>query len=105
MSEDARAAYDELAEILAATTPARLGKMFGMPSLKIGSKVFAGYVEDAMVFKLSGQAHGRALALPGAHLFDPGAMGRLMKEWVVVPAEHAAQWEELARAALEYVGH
>ncbi len=103
MAEQAREAYDEVAEVLAGTTPARLGAMFGMPSLKIGSKVFAGFTQDGMVFKLSGADHRRALDLPGAHLFDPG-MGRPMREWVVVPAQHAAHWEELARAALAYVG-
>lgn len=99
-----RAAYDEVAGVLAAITPATLSKMFGMPSLKIGSKAFAGFTQDAMVFKLTGEAHARALALPGAHLFDPGNMGRLMREWVVVPAQHAALWEDLGRSALAYVG-
>ena len=54
-----------------------------------------------MIFKLSGQAHKDALALSGAHLFEPMA-GRPMKEWVEVPAEHAPQWPGLARAALQY---
>ena len=41
-----------------------------------------------MVFKLPDpDAHARALALDGAHLFDPCGKGRPFKEWVVVPCE------------------
>jgi hypothetical protein len=76
-------------------------KMFGMPTLKVGGKAFAGNHDGDMVFKLSGDAHARALAIPGAHLFDPMG-GRPMKEWVVVPASQAAEWAHLAEAALEY---
>jgi hypothetical protein len=103
MADDPKTTYDEVASDLTTTSPATLSKMFGMPCLKIGSKAFAGYVENSMVFKLSGAPHARALALAGAHLFDPG-MGRSMKEWVVVPLEHASSWPELGRDALEYVG-
>ena len=73
-----------------------------MPSLKQGGKAFAGYYKGAMVFKLGGAAHARALGLAGSHLFDPMG-GRPMKEWVVVPVEHAAQWLTLARNAQTYV--
>ena len=38
-----------------------------------------------MVFKLEGDDHAQALALPGAQLFDPMG-GRPMKAWVQVPA-------------------
>ncbi len=77
--------------------------MFSMPCLKYGSKAFAGFHHGAMVFKLTGQAHTDALALPGAHLFDPGDSGRLWREWVEVPAAHSARWPELGRSALEYL--
>jgi hypothetical protein len=55
-----------------------------------------------MVFKLGGAAHGEALKLAGAHLFDPMG-GRPMKEWVVVGPAHAARWLALARDAMGYV--
>ncbi len=32
-------------------------------------------------------------------LFDPG-MGRVMKEWVLVPAAHSGRWVELAGLSL-----
>jgi hypothetical protein len=78
-------------------------KMFGMPSLKVGGKLFAGVFGDALTFKLQGDAHAQALALKGAELFDPSGMGRAMKEWVVVPPAHAKRWLELAEASCSYV--
>ena len=100
MSTDPRAEYDGVAAALTATSEATTGKMFGMPCLKLGGKAFAGFYQGAMVFKLRGEAHGEALALAGAHLFDPSGMQRPMKEWVVVPAEHAARWPEFGRQAM-----
>jgi hypothetical protein len=101
-SADSTARYHALAEELAPTGVVS-GQMFGMPTLKAGGKAFAGLYEGGMVFKLDGDAHARALSLAGAHIFDPSGMGRPMKQWVVVPAEHAPSWEELAREALGYV--
>ena len=98
---DIQKKYDEIAASLA-TDGAAKSQMFGMPCLKIGGKAFAGLEEDAMVFKLTGDAHKRALALSGAHLFDP-AGGRPMKEWVVVPAKLAKEWSQLASDAMDYV--
>ena len=103
MSTDPRAAYDAVAAELVASAGAQKGTMFGMPCLKHSGKMFAGFFQDAMVFKLAAPAHAQALALAGAQLFDPSDRGRPMKEWVVVPAEHAARWLELGRTALDYV--
>lgn len=103
MVQDARAAYDEVASELTATSPATMGQMFGMPCLKINGKAFAGRYQQAMTFKLGGAAHASALALPGARLFDPSGLGRPMKAWVELPTEHAARWLEFGRQALDYV--
>ncbi|MBI4674250.1 MAG: hypothetical protein HY741_21620 [Chloroflexi bacterium] len=78
-------------------------KMMGMPCLKVKGKMFAGYWRDAMVFKLNGDAHKKALGLADAHLFDPSEMNRPMKEWVVVPYTHKAKWRAFAQNALDYV--
>ena len=60
---------------------------------------------EAMVFKLPDpDAHARALALDGAHLFDPSGKGQPFKEWVVVPAAHAGEWEAFAHDALRPAG-
>lgn len=79
------------------------GKMMGMPCLKVRGKMFAGYWRDAMVFKLAGENHKKAMALSGAHLFDPSEMNRPMKEWVVVPYAHKSKWRAFTQNALEYV--
>ena len=99
---DPRATYDAVAAELTATSSAITGKMFGMPCLKNNGKAFAGYFNNAIIFKLTAPEHGEALALADARLFDPMG-GRPMKEWVEVPVKHASQWPELARAALRYV--
>ncbi|HKP52638.1 MAG TPA: hypothetical protein VJ183_08290 [Chloroflexia bacterium] len=102
MGKDARADYDAVVSEIVSSSGATTGAMFGMPCLKHGGKAFAGFYEGAMVFKLGGEAHAEALALAGAHLFDPSGRGRPMKEWVVVPHEYVERWGELAGEALEY---
>lgn len=42
----------------------------------------------------------QALALDGAHLFDPSRQGRPMTKWVVVPPAHAEEWLRLAEQAV-----
>lgn len=85
---------------LAAELKVELSAMFGMPALKAGGKAIAGLFGNAVVFKLDGDAHAKALALKGAELFDPSGTGRPMKAWVVVPSAHAAKWSGLGKAAL-----
>ena len=103
-SDEGRARFDLLAEELTAELDVQRASMFGMPSLKRrGGKAFAGLYGDDMVFKLDGEAHAQALALDGAHLFEPMA-GRPMKAWVQVPPVHEVRWGELARAAERGLG-
>jgi hypothetical protein len=93
--------FEDLVEMLSAEDPeVRAGKMFGMPTFMRGRKAFGGPRRGAVVFKLSGEAHAKALALKGSELFDPGEMGRPMKQWVVVPIAHRTYYEEFARAAV-----
>jgi hypothetical protein len=96
-------AFEELDEELAGKG-AQVSKMFGMPTLMVGKKAFAGIPKGSggLVFKLSPDDAQAALKLKGAELFDPG-MGRPMKEWVVVPSVHAKRWGDLGASALEYV--
>jgi len=101
VSDEAVAAYDAVAAGLEGAGVVR-GSMFGMPCLKIEKKMLAGLYGDAMTFKLPPEPREEALALAGAEHFDPG-MGRPMKEWVVVPLEHAASWPKFAEQALEFV--
>ena len=106
----ARERYDELVDDLCARNDdVEPSQMMGMPCVKRGGKMVAGfagrYGGDAMVFKLSDpEVHARALALEGAHLFDPGGNGRPFKEWVVVPLAHETEWESFAHEALRRAG-
>jgi hypothetical protein len=101
ISLQARAEYDTVAAGLEAAGVVQ-GSMFGMPCLKIERKMLAGMFGDAMTFKLPPGAREEALGLTGAEHFDPG-MGRPMKEWVVIPLEHASSWPKYAEQALEFV--
>ena len=92
--------WESLALILA-ERGVQLSAMFGMPALKFNGKAFGGLFGDAVVLKLQGDAHARAIGLKGAVLFDPSGMGRPMKEWVVLPAANHKSWDALAVAALE----
>jgi len=99
---DARERYDELVDDLCARNDdVEPSQMMGMPCVKRSGKMVAGFTRGAMVFKLPDPAaHAQALALDGAHLFDPSGKGQPFKEWVVVPAAHAAEWESFAELAL-----
>ena len=101
--------FEHLANLLALRPGVSKSKMFGMPSIKVNGKAFAGLSGDSMMFKMADASQAgrsgdlsRALALEGAKLFDPMG-GRPMKEWAAVPSSQAELWQELAEAALDYV--
>ena len=98
---DARARYDEIVDVLTSWQPeVRASRIFGMPCLKRSGRVIAGFTRGAMVFKLTDpDDHARALGFSGAHLFDPSGRGEPFRQWVVVPAAHADEWDALAYTA------
>jgi hypothetical protein len=98
---DAKERYDEIAERLAAEHGAMPSHAFGMPALKAGGAMFAGLAGEEMTFKLGAGTpeHAEAMALPGAHPFDPSGRDRPFKDWVQVPATHADRWQDLAEQA------
>lgn len=103
---DAQERYEDLADFLVFRHDfVELSQMMGMPCIKARGKLVAGFTHGAMVFKLpDADAHARALVLAGAHLFDPSGRGQPFKQWVVVPAAHAAEWESFAEHALRPAG-
>jgi hypothetical protein len=78
-------------------------KLFGMPTLKVRGKAFAGLFGESMSFKLSPADLEVAMRLPGAGSFDPSGMGRPMGGWVMVTLAGRAHWHELAGKALRFV--
>ena len=97
--------YEEIVDDLCARDDeVETGKMFGMPVFKRNGKAAGGFWEEHMVFKLPDpDQREAALAIAGAHLFDPMG-GRPMKEWVVVPKEQSSHWRGLAEQALTRAG-
>ena len=94
--------WEELVSDVTARHPVRESKMFGMPCLKRESgKVVAGSWKDGgLTVKLTDvAAREQALLIPGADLFDPG-MGRVMREWVLVPATQSSEWKRLVEQAI-----
>jgi len=84
-------------------TPVTVGAMFGKPTLKDpAGKAFACLFNGDLACRLvrDTDPYTTALSLPGAHLFDPSARDRPMKDWVVIPATHSSRWPEFATAAL-----
>jgi hypothetical protein len=99
---DTRKRFDAIVDdVLVRDGDVELTQMMGMPALKRDGKLWVGFWKGEMVFKLADPAEReQALALEGAHLFDPGERDRPMKEWVVVPEKHAKRWPQLTEQAL-----
>ncbi|HLQ62903.1 MAG TPA: hypothetical protein VK131_13670 [Candidatus Acidoferrales bacterium] len=100
----AQAAYDEIAAQITDGHRVVAAKMFGMPTLKVGGKAFAGLFRDSMTFKLAPADLEAARRLPGAGIFDPAGMGRPMREWVRIGLQDRTHWRSLAEKALKHVG-
>lgn len=100
---DPRARFDEITDDLAARDPdVEAAQMMGRPCIKASGKMIACYESRRILaFKLPDEAEReKTLALDGARTYDPANNGRVMKEWVEVPALHEARWPELAETAL-----
>lgn len=94
--------WEELVVDVTARYPLRESKMFGAPCLKRenGKVVACSWKDGGLTVKLTDESvREAALALPGAGLFDPG-MGRVMKEWVLVPASQSSEWLRLVESAV-----
>ena len=93
--------WEELAADVTARYPLHESKMFGMPCLKReNGKVVAGHWKDGgLTVKLTDVAQREDALEAGAQPFDPG-MGRVMKEWVLVPAAMSGEWLRLVDQAV-----
>jgi hypothetical protein len=101
----ADAVFEEIAAELAPRGVVT-GNMFGSRGLKRAGKAFGCLRENGMMaFRLGAgtAAHAEALALPGAHPFDPSGRDRPFKDWVEVPGGQSARWPRLAEAAFDFL--
>ena len=78
-------------------------RMFNSAGLTIGGKIFAMQVKGNLVVKLPRERVELLISSGQGERFDPGH-GRLMKEWVAVPASAGEEWLTLAEAARDVVG-
>lgn len=99
---DEREHYEDIVDAITGWhEDCRASRIFGMPCVKRSGRVVLGLSRTGMVFKLTDpEAHARALAVPGAHLFDPSGRGEPFRQWVVVPPAQAAAWDALAYDAV-----
>ena len=94
---------NELANSFSSEQQVEVAKWFGKPCLKSHEKVFVVLWGKDLAFKLTGEAHANALALPGARLFDPRGKGHAMKEWVHVDNADDGVLLDIARQAYAFV--
>ena len=74
------------------------GTGFGkQPGLRVGGKIFAMLVRDALVVKLPAERSAAVIEAGGARSFKIGK--RQMREWVSVDPEGPHDWAALAREA------
>jgi hypothetical protein len=69
--------------------------------LSANGKIFAMLVRGKLVVKLPRQRVDELVAARAGTYFDPGH-GRLMKQWIAIPAGNT-DWVELAREAHRFV--
>jgi len=90
--------YRDVADHLAADPQVTEAKMMGMPSLKLGSTMFAGFWEDELVVKVGRERVAELVAEGIASPFDPSRQGRAMKDWAQIAGD-AGDWAALADEA------
>ena len=92
-------AYRRLVEALLASDPAvSEAQMMGMPSLKLGSKMFGGLSGGHLVLRIGRDRAGELIESGRAKPFDPSGRDRPMKDWAMFP-EPDDDWLGLAEEA------
>ena len=95
--------FEQLTKHLTEIKDVVLSQMFGKQCLKVKGKAFLALHRKSLVFKLSGDAHKKALSQKGAVLWDPSGKGRPMKEWIAIPTDNLSNAQVFANHALGYV--
>ena len=93
--------WDELVADVTARHPLHESKIVGLQCLlRENGKVVAGHWKDGgLTVKLTDVAQREDALEAGAQPFDPG-MGRVMKEWVLVPETLSDEWLRLVDQAI-----
>ena len=97
-------ARSHFAELIEALTPeARRGTMMGRPIVLAGATMLACLDRDVLGIRLGRESteFARAMAVPGAALFDPSGKGHPFKDWAGIPVSAADEWLPLCAALLD----
>jgi TfoX/Sxy family transcriptional regulator of competence genes len=78
-------------------------QMMGMPSLKAGGKLFAGFSQNALVVKVGRDRAAELIGSGRGEPFDPSGRDRPMRDWVVLSLP-ADDWSELVQEARRAAG-
>ena len=70
-------------------------QMFGYPACFVNGNFFSGLFEESVVLRLPGDIRGKFPELAQAEGFGP--MGRLMKDWYIVPGAISKDEKKLAQ--------
>lgn len=102
MTQDATKLFDAVVQAVEHDPSTGKGRGVGSSGLKVGGKIFAMLVEGRLVVKLR---HDRVQELIADGNGMPFALGhgRLMREWVAIPANHSDEWIRLAEEARAFV--
>ncbi len=96
--------FERLAARLLTEPLVEQGTGFGaMPGLRVGRKIFAMLCRGELVVKLPRTRVDQLVAVGTAARFDPRGDRRPMKEWASVTVDHADDWNQLTREALDFV--
>ena len=79
-------------------------KMFGVPGIKTGRKMFAMSVKGKLIVKLpKGRVDALVASKQGKHFYHLFDKSRLMKEWVAIGQKNKRNWLKLAQEAKDFV--
>jgi hypothetical protein len=81
----------------------KFGRMFSSSSvLNVDGKIFAMSRKGDLVVKLPKDRVDQLVEARKGTRFDPGH-GRIMKEWIVIPAKKKEDWQKLSKEAYGFV--
>jgi hypothetical protein len=94
--------FSKVVSIFAEQRDVKFGKMFGSSSvLNVDGKIFAMCRKGELVVKLPKERVDELVRARKGTRFEPGH-GRIMKEWVVIPAKKE-DWQKLSKEAYGFV--
>jgi TfoX/Sxy family transcriptional regulator of competence genes len=94
--------FQKVVSMFADHRDVKFGKMFGSSSvLNVDGKIFAMCRKGDLVVKLPQDRVDQLVEAHKGTRFDPGH-GRIMKEWIVIPAKKE-DWQKLSKEAYGFV--